>query len=246
MEYYEHKKFDPKYFDIKGLEFIQELINKGHNKKDFSEDINYESYITNLLYIGEHIDDKSIKDRINRNGKGMEYHENKSTFEGEYKDGKRINGKGKIYNNKGNLIFDGDYINGKRNGTVIEYYEDIEENEENINTDSNLLIKYEGKYIDDQKNGEGIEYQYDDKNQEETIFEGVYKNGEKWTGVGKEYFKMPDKLLFEGEYKEGKRWSGNFFEYSNIGDRIKLQGKYVEGKKVNIKKNKEFENLSFD
>ena len=155
VEYYEHKKFDPKYFDIKGLEFIQELINKGHDKKDFSEDINYESYITNLLFIGEHIDDKSIKDRINRNGKGMEYHENKSTFEGEYKDGKRINGKGKIYNNKGNLIFDGDYINGKRNGKGIEYYEDIEENEENINIESNLLIKYEGKYIDDPDDHDG-------------------------------------------------------------------------------------------
>ena len=246
VEYYEHKKFDPKYFDIKGLEFIQELINQGHDKKDFSEDINYESYITNLLFIGEHLDDKSIKNKINRNGKGIEYHENKSTFEGEYKDGKRINGKGKIFNNKGNLIFDGDYINGKRNGTVIEYYEEIEEDEENVNTDSNLLIKYEGKYIDDQKNGEGIEYQYNDKNQEETVFEGIYKNGEKWTGVGKEYYKMPDKLLFEGEYKEGKRWNGNFYEYSNIGDRIKLQGKYIEGKKVNIKKNEEFENLSFD
>ena len=246
VEYYEHKKFDPKYFDIKGLEFIQELINQGHDKKDFSEDINYESYITNLLFIGEHLDDKSIKNKINRNGKGIEYHENKSTFEGEYKDGKRINGKGKIFNNKGNLIFDGDYINGKRNGTVIEYYEEIEEDEENVNTDSNLLIKYEGKYIDDQKNGEGIEYQYNDKNQEETVFEGIYKNGEKWTGVGKEYYKMPDKLLFEGEYREGKRWNGNFYEYSNIGDRIKLQGKYIEGKKVNIKKNEEFENLSFD
>ena len=57
---------------------------------------------------------------------------------------------------------------------------------------------------------------------------------------------MPDKLLFEGEYKEGKRWNGNFYEYSNIGDRIKLQGKYAEAKKINIKKNKEFENLSFD
>ena len=237
VEYYEHKKFSPQSLDLKGLEFIQGLINQGHDKNDFSEEINYESYITNLLFIGEHTDDQLIKEKINRNGKGTEYHENKKAFSGEYKDGKRINGKGKLYDYNGNLIFDGDYINGKRNGKVIEYYEDIEGNPEQ---DSNLLVKYEGRYIDDQKNGEGKEFQYDEENNAEIVFEGVYKNGEKWNGVGKEYYAMPDKLLFSGEYREGKRWNGNFCEYSNVMDRIKLKGKYVNGEKVEVKKNEEF------
>ena len=247
VEYLEQKKFDPINFEIKGFEFIQELIRNGTDQKDFSEQIDYESYIKNLLFIGEHLDDKMISNKINRNGKGMEYHENKMTFEGEFIDGKRINGKGKIYDNKGNLIFEGDYINGKRNGKVIEYFE-LEDEETNNEADSNtnILLKYEGKYIDDKKNGEGKEYQYDDNNNKEIVFEGEYKNGEKWAGIGKEYYKIPDKLLFEGEYREGKRWNGNFYEYSNIMDRIKLQGNYVEGKKVNVKKNKEFENLTFD
>ena len=237
VEYYEHKKFSPHNFDIKGLEFIQGLINKGHDKNDFSDEINYESYITNLLFIGEHVDDQALKDKINRNGKGNEYHENKKVFSGEYKDGKRINGKGKIYNHNGKLIFEGDYINGKRNGKVIEYYEDTEGNED---SESTLFVKYEGKYIDDQKNGEGKEFQYDEEKNQEIVFEGVYKNGEKWNGKGKEYYSMPDKLLFSGEYREGKRWNGNFYEYSNIMNRVKLKGKYVNGEKVDMKKNEEF------
>ena len=34
-------------------------------------------------------------------------------FEGEYLNGER-NGKGKVYNDKGEIIFEGEYINGKR------------------------------------------------------------------------------------------------------------------------------------
>ena len=37
----------------------------------------------------------------------------KIKFEGEYLNGKR-NGKGKEYNNDGKLIFAGEYLNGKR------------------------------------------------------------------------------------------------------------------------------------
>ena len=246
VEYYEHKKYDPQLFDIKGLEFIQKLIKEGKDKKDLSDEINYETYITNLLFVGEHIDNKNIKDKTNRNGKGYEYYENKFVFEGEYKNGKIKNGKGMLYNHKGNIIFNGDYINGKRNGIVYEYYEKNENININIPSENIPLLKYEGKYIDDEKNGLGKEYQYDENNEPVLIFEGIFKNGNKWEGNAKEYYKIPDKLTFDGEYKEGQKWKGNFYEYSNIMDRLKLNGKYVEGKKVIIKKNKDFENLSFD
>ena len=116
VEYYEHSKFSPKLFELKGLEFIQNLIKEGHDKKDLSQEINYETYITDLLFVGEYIDDNAVKDKRNRNGKGFEYHDNKFVFEGEYKNGIIVNGKGKIYDNKGNIIFNGEYINGKRNG----------------------------------------------------------------------------------------------------------------------------------
>ena len=82
-------------------------------------------------------------------------------FEGEYLNGKR-NGKGKEYNNIGKIIFEGEYLNGKIwNGEI--YF-------------NNQIFKI--------KNGQGFikEYNYKD----EIIFEGVYLNGER-NGKGKEY-----------------------------------------------------------
>ena len=168
-------------------------------------------------------------------------------FEGEYKNGEIVNGRGQIYDNKGNMIFNGEYINGKRNGLVYEYYDSTETKfDTNISSEKISLLKYEGKYIGDEKNGLGKEYLYDENTQIITTFEGIYKDGKKWEGVGKEFYQVPDKILFDGEYKEGKRWNGNFFEYSNIMGRIRLKGKYSEGKRIKIKKNKEFENSSLD
>ena len=55
------------------------------------------------------------------NGKGKEYYWNgKLLFEGEYLNGEK-NGKGKEYK-YGYLIFEGEYINGKRNGKGKEYH----------------------------------------------------------------------------------------------------------------------------
>ena len=38
------------------------------------------------------------------------------------------------------------------------------------------------------------------------IFEGEYKDGKRWNGIKREYFR--DKLIFEGEYKNGLMLSG--------------------------------------
>ena len=52
-----------------------------------------------------------------RDGKGFfkNYEENLNIFEGEFLNGEK-NGKGKEYNEKGNLIFEGEYLRDKRNG----------------------------------------------------------------------------------------------------------------------------------
>ena len=51
-----------------------------------------------------------------RNGKGKEYYKNgELIFEGEYLNGKRWNGKGKEYDDKGRVKFKGEYLNGKKN-----------------------------------------------------------------------------------------------------------------------------------
>ena len=52
---------------------------------------------------------------------GKEYNSNKLIFEGEYLNGKR-NGRGKEYDLfNSDLVFEGEYLNGKRNGNGKEY-----------------------------------------------------------------------------------------------------------------------------
>ena len=81
--------------------------------------------LTLLIFEGEY------SNRL-RNGKGKEIYEGKLEFEGEYKDGKKWNGKIYDYGNNiyelkngkglvkefegGYLSFEGEYLNGKRNG----------------------------------------------------------------------------------------------------------------------------------
>ena len=61
---------------------------------------------------------KKISERYKigeRNWKGKEYNfKGELLFEGEYLNGKRWNGKGKEYNWNDELIFEGEYLNGKK------------------------------------------------------------------------------------------------------------------------------------
>ena len=66
-----------------------------------------------------------------------------------------------------NLIFEGEYLNGKTNGKGKEY-----------NYFENLI--FEGEYLNGERNGKGKEYNYDGS----LIFEGEYLNGKKWNGKG--------------------------------------------------------------
>ena len=71
-----------------------------------------------------------------KNGKGyvIDYYDNgKLYFEGEYLNGQR-NGIGKEYDYKGKLKFESIYLNGKRNGKGKEYYD-------------NGILKFEGEYL---------------------------------------------------------------------------------------------------
>ena len=90
----------------------------------------------------------------------------KLIFDGEYLKGKR-NGKEKEYDDEGKLIFEGEYLNGKRwNGNGYD-------NNNNIVyklKDGKGLIKeykygrliFDGLYLNGQRNGKGKEYNYDD------------------------------------------------------------------------------------
>ena len=70
-------------------------------------------------------------------------------------------GFGKEYDYDDNLIFEGEYLNGERNGKGKEYWK------------GNLI--FEGEYLNGKRNGKGKEYDEDG----ELIFEGEYLNGER-------------------------------------------------------------------
>ena len=88
-------------------------------------------------------------------------------FEGEYKYGWRYNGKGKEYNYEYELIFEGEYENGiKWNGKSYNYnYDNFKLEQEYIN--GNLIIEKlynsDGNLLSDTKNGLTKEYYYNDK-----------------------------------------------------------------------------------
>ena len=189
-----------------------------------------------------------------RNGKGKEYFiketKNKLLFEGEYLNGKRWNGKGydsdgtikyelkegkgyiKEYNYFGNLIFEGEYSNGERNGEGKEYYQDGK-------------LAFEGEYKNGKKQGKGKEY----NKYGNLKFEGLYLYNYKINGV--EY--NEGKFDFHGDYLFDKKWNGEgydengniIYELNNGTGHVKeydenglllFEGEYLKGKKNGIGK----------
>ena len=196
-----HKK--PRILDIKSVYIFKRIfINiKEKNKLDM---IKYNKKIQNLLGIDinnyKELSGKYKIDGINSYGKEYILNTNILLFEGEYLNKKR-NGEGKEYNYFGELIYEGGYINGKRERWGLEY---------------------------------------DDKG--ELIFEGEYKNGKRWIGYGKENTIDFDGTLltFEGEYKNGKIWKGIEYESRTVINInlyedyiIKFKGEYFNGKRWN-------------
>ena len=155
------------------------------------------------------------------------YHEKILTYEGEYLNGKR-NGKGEEYDINGHKIFEGEYLNGKRNGKGKEY-------------DYNHLI-YEGEYLNGQRNGKGKEC----NKWGILLFKGEYLKGNKFNGKGYDKF---DHIIyelkegkgfcreyergmksFEGEYLNGKR-NGKGKEYYYFDGYLLFEGEYLNGKR---------------
>jgi len=152
-----------------------------------------------LKFEGEYLDNHKIK--------GKEFINGILEFEGEYLFDKKYNGKGfdkygniiyelingsgriKEYNDNDKLIFEGEYLNRKRNGKGKEY---------NVNG----IVIYEGEYLNGRRNGKGKEYRHNG----ELLYKGEYLNGIRWNGRGKEY----NYFIFEGEYINGKKYGKEY------------------------------------
>jgi len=109
-------------------------------------------------------------------------------FEGEYLNGEKWNGKIKDYHNNGKLEFEGEYLNGKRNGLGKEY-----------NYDGKL--QFEGIYLNGKKNGKGKEFY----NNGQLKLEGEYKNDIVWNG---KIFNMYG--IVKMEIKDGNKYYSKY------------------------------------
>ena len=215
-EYLLNKKWNGVGYDENGNISYQIKNGNGRVKEYFPN--------RNIMYENEYKKGK-------KEGKGTEYHSNGCIkFNGEYKNDKKWNGIG--FNNKNeliyelkdgkgyvyeyddifeNIIFEGEYINGERNGKGKEYEK----------YDGKTLI-FEGEYKDGQRNGKGKKYY-------SGVFikyEGEYSKGLK-NGKGKEYFTYSRILSYEGEYKDGRK-EGKGIEYY-INEEIKFEGYFLNG-----------------
>ena len=75
-------------------------------------------YLNDKEWIGTKYDNDGniiyeLNNNINGKGKEYYYYNDKLKFEGEYLNGEK-NGKGKEYDYDGNLIFEGEYLNGEK------------------------------------------------------------------------------------------------------------------------------------
>ena len=97
-----------------------------------------------------------------------------------------LNGKGKEFDDNGNLKFEDEYLNGKRNGNGKEF-------------DDNDNLKFEGEYLNGKRNGKGKEYYYNGNYR----FEGEYLYGIKLKGK----LFINKKLEYNGEFLCGRKYN---------------------------------------
>jgi len=88
----------------------------------------------------------------------------------------------RILNN--NIIYEGEYLNGKRHGKGKEFYETGE-------------LRYEGEYLNGKRKGKGKEFYIIGS----LLFEGEYSNGNRWNGKG---YDPKNNLIYEIKDGNGK------------------------------------------
>ena len=103
------------------------------------------------------------------------------------------------------LIYEGGFMNGERNGIGKEY-------------DYNKQLIFEGEYLEGRKNGKEKEYYYFHR----LKFEGEYLNNKRWNGKG---YDENGNIIYE--LNNG---SGKIIEYHG-NHRLKFEGEYLNGER---------------
>ena len=159
-------------------------------------------------------------------GKGKEYLNDKLIFEGEYVDGER-NGIGKEYYIDGPVKYEGEYLNGERNGIGKEY-------------DGFGKLKFEGEYLNGREL-KGILYDLKNGNilYEINHIKGIGKQYDSYGYLKDNQYNSYVKLLYEGEYLNGKK-HGKGKECHDRGIKI-FEGNYLKGKRAIGKRNEDID-----
>ena len=230
--------FEGEYFQGKrhgkGKEYNanNELIYEGEYSKGKKHGLGKEyDNFGQLIFEGEYLYGKKwngiLKFQHNdysiKNGKGIikEYIEDNLIYEGEYNNGEK-NGKCKLHFIDGKLLFEGEYLNGKiwnGNGYINKHLYEMKNGNLSIqefNNKGKLIFSLE--YLRGEKNGKWKKL--DDTGK--LIFETNYLNGKK-NGKSIEY--EMDQLNFVGEYLNGLRVRGR--EY--IEGKLNYEGEYLYG-----------------
>ena len=197
---------------IKAILNLKQLFSFLDTKKKLYMIINSKYYQKKLGINLETYKKQSGKYKIgSKNGFGKEFslETNKLIFEGEYINNRR-NGKGKEYYKEGHLKLVGEYLKGNLIKAKEFYF--------------NGKIKFEGNYLNRKRHGLGVMYNF----YGDLIFKGEYANGER-NGEGKEYYDK-NKLYFEGNYLNGER-NGIGKECDEDGTLI-YEGNYLNGKNM--------------
>ena len=188
--------------NVKTLYFIKVLFSYLNEKRKLKI-INYNKSLQNLLDINiinyKIFSGKFLEYESGGNVKEYDSYNDHLIYEGEYLNGKR-NGKGKEYFPNKGLKFEGEYLNGKRNGKGKEYFHNKE-------------LKVKEEYLEEKNmDGKGEEY-FDNKELE--FEEDISLDELSLDGKGEKYFD-DQKLKFEGEYLNGKKWNGKGYDRNGI------------------------------
>ena len=117
----------------------------------------------------------------------------------------------RCWNQKGNLIYNGEIKDEKRNGYGVEYYENTQK------------VKFDGKFKDDKPNGNFCKY-YDENGY--MIFLGNFANGFPEFGIF--FDKEIDSVKYIGWFKDYKLHGENCYQFGK-GDKILASGQFIYG-----------------
>jgi hypothetical protein len=125
-----------------------------------------------------------------KNGKGIIYYEDfkdKKKYDGTFNND-TFHGFGTYYNERGNVLYNGEYKNGKKNGKGTQYYEDGKD-----------IMKYDGYFNNDYFDGTGI-YYYKNGNKK---YDGNWKTSI-YDGIGTSFYENGNKN-YKGHWSNGKK-----------------------------------------